>query len=96
MWFIAVEVEQETNAPPPNKNPGSAPEKLGERTSLHRLRVLLTLSTKSNYAWIHLNITATYICLTSTLKVRIFVQWPFGDQLFGFSRQGKFLGAKLY
>ena len=25
MWFIAVEVEQETSAPPPNKNPGSAP-----------------------------------------------------------------------
>ena len=33
---------------------------------------------------------------TATLKVKIFVQWPFGDQLFGFSRQGKFLGAKLY
>ena len=26
MWFIAVEVEQETSAPPPKKNPGSAPE----------------------------------------------------------------------
>ena len=25
MWFIGVEVEQETSAPPPNKNPGSAP-----------------------------------------------------------------------
>ena len=27
MWFIGVEVEQETNAraPPPKKNPGSAP-----------------------------------------------------------------------
>ena len=25
MWFIAVEVEQETSAPPSNKNPGSAP-----------------------------------------------------------------------
>ena len=24
MWFIGVEVEQETNAPPPKKNPGSA------------------------------------------------------------------------
>ena len=22
MWFIGVEVEQETSAPPPNKNPG--------------------------------------------------------------------------
>ena len=25
MWFIAVEVEQETSAPPPKKNPGFAP-----------------------------------------------------------------------
>ena len=28
MWFIGVEVEQETTAPPPKKNPGSAPVKL--------------------------------------------------------------------
>ena len=27
MWFTGVEVEQETSAPPPKKNPGSAPEK---------------------------------------------------------------------
>ena len=26
MWFIGVEVEQETSAPPPKKNPGSASE----------------------------------------------------------------------
>ena len=25
MWVIGVEVEQETSAPPPEKNPGSAP-----------------------------------------------------------------------
>ena len=25
MWFIGVEAEQETSAPPPQKNPGSAP-----------------------------------------------------------------------
>ena len=24
MWFIGVEIEQETSAPPPKKNPGSA------------------------------------------------------------------------
>ena len=29
MWFIGVEVEQETSAPPPKKNPGSAPEVSG-------------------------------------------------------------------
>ena len=28
MWFIGVEVEQETSAPPPKKNPGSAPGSL--------------------------------------------------------------------
>ena len=26
MWFIGVEVEQETSAPPSKKNPGSAPD----------------------------------------------------------------------
>ena len=26
MWFIGVKVEQETSAPPPKQNPGSAPE----------------------------------------------------------------------
>ena len=26
MWSIGVEVEQETSAPSPKKNPGSAPE----------------------------------------------------------------------
>ena len=25
MWFIGVEVEQETSVPPPKKNPGFAP-----------------------------------------------------------------------
>ena len=32
----------------------SPQKKLGERASLNGLQVLLTLSTKSNYAWIHL------------------------------------------
>ena len=26
MWFIGVEVKQETSAPPPKKTPGSAPD----------------------------------------------------------------------
>ena len=32
MWFIGVEVEQETSAPPPKKNPGSAPGHNGNIT----------------------------------------------------------------
>ena len=31
MWFIGVEVEQETSAPPPKKNPGSAPDTMHKR-----------------------------------------------------------------
>ena len=30
-WFIGIEVEQETSAPPPKKNPGSAPVPLPSR-----------------------------------------------------------------
>ena len=36
MWFIGVEVEQETSAPPPKKNPGSAPAGGFECTVLQR------------------------------------------------------------
>ena len=32
MWFIGVEVEQETSAPPPRKNPGSAPVNIVQKT----------------------------------------------------------------
>ena len=28
MWFIGVEEEQETSAPPPKTNPGSAPARI--------------------------------------------------------------------
>ena len=31
MWFIGVEVEQETSAPPPKKNPGSAPDSAAKK-----------------------------------------------------------------
>ena len=41
MWFIGVEVEQEKSAPPPTKNPGSAPGiymTLASRLNLRLLR----------------------------------------------------------
>ena len=34
MWFIGVELEQETSAPPPKKNPGSAPAGKEEESRL--------------------------------------------------------------
>ena len=33
MWFIGVEVEQETSAPPPKKNPGSVPVECSDHSS---------------------------------------------------------------
>ena len=42
MWFIGVEVEQETSAPPPKKNPGSAPVKWPPRSEL-RFYLLVVL-----------------------------------------------------
>ena len=40
MWFIGVEVEQETSAPPPKKNPGSAPELFEGRLALTLGKIL--------------------------------------------------------
>ena len=46
MWFIGVEVEQETSAPPPKKNPGSAPV-IGHFPVALSLRLKTRLSVKS-------------------------------------------------
>ena len=61
MWFIGVEVEQETSAPPPKKNPGSAPvsmPELTEKRSLHSPAPIGTLSLNST------NISADIFALT--------------------------------
>ena len=51
MWFIGVEVEQETSAPPPQKNPGSAPAGVSseniQREIYHALRRLKVLRLRS-------------------------------------------------
>ena len=44
MWFIGVEVEQETSAPPPKKNPESAPESLKIDEHDYEYEIFLTLS----------------------------------------------------
>ena len=55
MWFIGVEEEQETSAPPPKKNPGSAPEK-HIRTSAYNHRssecALLRTGTLLHCTWL--------------------------------------------
>ena len=47
MWFIGVEVEQETSAPPPKKNPGSAP--VLTRNCIKKREALLVNSELSFY-----------------------------------------------
>ena len=45
MWFIGVEAEQETRAPPPKRNPGSAPErhsKVGKGEGTDNIKFILT------------------------------------------------------
>ena len=39
MWFIGVEVEQETSAPPPKKNPGSAPVMKTLGITIHKVKI---------------------------------------------------------
>ena len=42
MWFIGVEVELETSAPCPKKNPGSAPVAVAARGKSYRIGHLFT------------------------------------------------------
>ena len=47
MLFIAVEVEQETSAPPPKKNPGSAPVFTAQIESFSGYKTTSTTSTRT-------------------------------------------------
>ena len=49
MWFIGVEVEQETSAPPPKKNPGSAPAFMAMLVT--KIFFYSPLATKTVAAW---------------------------------------------
>ena len=49
MWFIGVEVEQETSAHPPKKNPGSAPEYKNFKSQKKCLLEIATTNTGSMY-----------------------------------------------
>ena len=40
MWFLGVEVEQETSAPRPKKNPGSAPAERDTALQIHGLKTI--------------------------------------------------------
>ena len=51
MWFIGVEVEQETSAPPPKKNPGSAPEFISVIRSLQLCSSLTRFFFRNLWNW---------------------------------------------
>ena len=52
MWFIGVEVEPETSAPPPKKNPGSAPAIRGWKTAHVVVRITWQeLSLQNSQTW---------------------------------------------
>ena len=54
MWVIGVEVEQQTSAPPPKRNPGSAPDQL--------CRPAVSLKTKQKIR--HLTVVNLVVCLS--------------------------------
>ena len=70
MWFIGVEVEQETSAPPPKKDPGSAPETIRKQDSLYlahsqailtaHLRLILNLKFLIDKVTIRMRLVLSY------------------------------------
>ena len=60
MWFIGVEVEQETSAPPPKKNPGSAPDRVHiSSDNLSRNSYIITAENRT-YIYEHTTKPQTY------------------------------------
>ena len=62
MWFIGVEIEQETSAHPPQKNPGSAPEVVPCK-SIRR---------KVSFKWSHHRFSSTDSKVRTTLQNSFF------------------------
>ena len=76
MWFIGVEIEQETSAPPPKKNPGSAPEV----NDILRLRIgkgLLLVSTKIDdfITWLCLMLRTSAVAILKTYCSKVLFQY---------------------
>ena len=66
MWFIGVEVEQETSAPTPEKNPGSAPD-------IRCCEALMARQLSSSGSWLF-NFSASKL-LFSVADVSMFLGW---------------------
>ena len=81
MWFIGVEVEQETSAPPPKKNPGSAPE----------IVPCKSIGRKVSFKCSHHRFSSTDSKVRTTLQNSFFHPAVKGLMQFGISLLRKFL-----
>ena len=75
MWFIGVEVEQETSAPPPKKNPGSAPDRFFSPYKSLYFECYATMSmfadahiSSLGYLWLKRSIVAVVVVSPSQLS----------------------------
>ena len=93
MWFIGVEVEQETSAPPPKKNPGSAPESAGIPRPSH---LSLLHPNRASLCWLHWNETCLSLTLSFFRSLRqILKAWSWTKQELSKKRKEKLLLQRL-
>ena len=75
MWFIGVEIEQETSAPPPKKNPVSAHE-VNDILLLRIGKGLLLVSTKivDFITWLCLMLRTSAVAILKTYGSKVLFQ----------------------
>ena len=73
MWFIGVEVEQETSAPPPKKNPGSAPVLTGAECGKGLFHIQKFVRNPGSCTLLHVHVCRTlFACLVCIAKTFLF------------------------
>ena len=75
MWFIGVEVEQETSAPTPKKNPGSAPAHVDEISEFESERTVSKVRKKKDDFWVVLPYSVKWTHEISKFHVAGMQQW---------------------
>ena len=69
MWFVGVEVEQEMSAPPPKKNPGSAPAIIAILYSASDVKFYFRAKLRSNLPLMMLPFISFIVSLIKTLFI---------------------------
>ena len=74
MWFIGVELEQETSAPPSKKNPGSAPAIIGDKINM--TKKINNNNNNNNNKYLSVNVNSVkLIKRTRNLRVNFVSDW---------------------